>query len=154
MGIRIYLAGFDVFGSDAMFRAESLRTLCVELGLTAVFPAEMSLDPTGQISTELSGAIFQRDLTLMSECDIVAADLQPSGATAKLAGVTFELGFGYAHGKKLYGYGSSTATAQLSGKGGLPLNRLITVPATIVHGDIEQCVRRIHLDLASEIVAA
>jgi nucleoside 2-deoxyribosyltransferase len=168
----IYLAGFDVFYPDAVERAERMKALCEEAGFIGRFPADVSIDPTGLTPAELAAAIFERDSQLVRECDIVAANLHPFRGAEPDSGTCFELGLAYGLGKKLYGYApggtmaerisefhgpvSESADGRIADsdgftveKFGSPVNLMISVPATIVVGGLEDCLRRIQADEAA-----
>jgi nucleoside 2-deoxyribosyltransferase len=155
--VKIYLAGFDVFYPDAVARAEKMKELCAQYGFEGRFPADVSIDPTGLSPKELAAAIFQRDADLVRECDMVAA------------GTCFELGLAYGLGKPLYGYTPGGTMAErisqhhapvvttddgrtVDSNGmtvenfGSPINLMISVPSTIVHGGLEDCLERMRAD--------
>jgi nucleoside 2-deoxyribosyltransferase len=165
----IYLAGFDVFYPDAVARAEKMKELCAAYGFEGRFPADVSIDPTGLTPAELAAAIFRRDAQLVQECDIIAANLYPFRGAEPDSGTCFEMGLAYGLGKTLYGYAPAGTMAEriaehhapvvqtpdgrmVDSNGmtvenfGSPVNLMISVPATIVFGTLEDCLRRIRLD--------
>ncbi|WP_213813618.1 nucleoside 2-deoxyribosyltransferase [Glaciihabitans sp. dw_435] len=175
MSPRIYLAGPDVFYPDALERAAWMKGVCAEFGLTGVFPADVVIDPTGLSPEELAAAIFQRDVDLVQSCDIVAANLFPFRGAEPDSGTCFELGLGFALGKKLYGYThagtmadrvaehygpvDSSGARPVDSDGlhvenfGPPINLMISVPATMVYGSFEDCIRRIARDVTPAVIA-
>lgn len=168
---KIYLAGFDVFYPDALQRSEVMKAQCAELGLTGVFPADGAIDAAGLTPAELAGEIFRRDIQLIDQCDVVAANVNPFRGTEPDSGTCFELGYGYARGKALYAYTEGPVTmmerveqhygalsaavggAPLDPDGlhvenfGSPVNLMISVPATVVLGSLLLCLQRIRDDL-------
>jgi len=169
MPTRIYLAGFDVFYQDAADRAERMKALCAELGFVGVFPADISIDTTGLTPAGIAQAIFERDSQHVRDCDIVAANLYPFRGAEPDSGTVFELGLGYALGKQIYGYAPGGTMAErvaefhgpvttladgrtvdkngfLIENFGAPINLMISVPATIVYGTFEDCLRQIASD--------
>jgi len=167
----IYLAGFDVFYPDAVVRAEAMKELCASYGFIGRFPADVSIDPTGLTPAELAAAIFRRDAELVRECDIIAANLYPFRGAEPDSGTCFEMGLAYGLGKTLYGYAPAGTMAEritehhapvvqtpdgrmVDSLGmtvenfGSPVNLMISVPATIVFGTLEDCLRRIQADAA------
>ena len=167
--MKIYLAGFDVFYSDAVERAEAMKALCARYGFEGRFPADVSIDPTGLTPTELAAAIFRRDADLVRECDIVAANLYPFRGAEPDSGTCFEVGLAYGLGKALYGYTPAGTMAErisehhapvtttedgrtVDSTGmtvenfGSPINLMISVPSTIVFGTLEDCLKRIKAD--------
>jgi nucleoside 2-deoxyribosyltransferase len=167
----IYLAGFDVFYADARDRAERMKALCADYGFVGRFPADVSIDPTGLTPAEVASAIFRRDSDLVRECDIVAANLYPFRGAEPDSGTSFELGLAYALGKRLYGYAPGGTMAErvtehygpvttLDGRASDPnnmtvenfgssINLMLSVPAIIVDGTLEDCLRRIRADDAA-----
>jgi nucleoside 2-deoxyribosyltransferase len=171
--VKIYLAGFDVFYPDAVDRAAAMKRLCAQYGFIGRFPADVSIDPTGLSPAQLATAIFHRDADLVRECDIVAANLHPFRGAEPDSGTSFELGLAYGLGKALYGYapggtmaerisahhgpvvtGADGRTVDTDGMTvenfGSPINLMLSVPATIVVGGLEECLRQIAVDVAAD----
>jgi nucleoside 2-deoxyribosyltransferase len=170
---KVYLAGFDVFYPDATTRAAGMKRRCAAHGLEGLFPSDIAVDPTGLTSTELATEIFRRDVLLIDRCDIVAANVNAFRGPEPDSGTCFELGYGYAKGKALYAYTEGPPTmpervAALHGPVttsvdgvpldpaglhvedfGAPVNLMIAVPATVVLGTFDDCLRRIRADLDS-----
>lgn len=173
MALRIYLAGFDVFYSDAAARADAMKKLCTARGLEGVFPSDITIDRTGLTDAELARAIFDKDIKLIDQCDIIAANLNAFRGAEPDSGTSFEMGYGHAKGKLLYAYTDGPATmaervekhhglTSVDASGhpvdelgfslenfGSPLNLMLSVPATVVLGSFEDCVNRIASDLSA-----
>lgn len=167
---KIYLAGFEVFYPDAKERAIAMKAQCAALGLEGVFPADVDIDTTGLTVGEIKAAIFRRDVDLIDECDIVAANLNPFRGAEPDSGTCFEMGYGYARGKALYGYtGGPSSMAErvqlhvggttLNSNGepvdesglsienfGSPINLMLSYPAVMTLGSFEECLGRIAAD--------
>ncbi len=163
---KIYLAGPDVFHPRAREHAAALVELCSEYGFVGMFPADgPKVDPS-LTGLEWEAAVFQRDADMVRDCDIVAANLNPFRGAEPDSGTAFELGLGYALGKLLYGYtgefqtelervekykggtdpaGFDSDGMRITGAG--PINLMLSVPATMVYGSFEDCLRRIRSDL-------
>lgn len=168
---KVYLAGFDVFYPDAVARAAGMKRRCAAHGLEGLFPADIAIDATNLTPTELATQIFHRDVLLIDRCDIVAANVNAFRGPEPDSGTCFELGYGYAKGKALYAYTEGPPTmpervAVLHGpvttgadgvpldpaglhveNFGAPVNLMIAVPATVVLGTFDDCLRRIRADL-------
>lgn len=167
----VYLAGFDVFYPDATVRAAAMKDRCAAHGLRGLFPADNAIDTSGMTSEQLAAEIFRRDVELIDRCDIVAANVNAFRGPEPDSGTCFELGYAYARGKTLYAYTEGPPTmrervAALHGpvttgpdgtpldpaglhveNFGAPVNLMIAVPATVVLGTFDDCLRRIRDDL-------
>ncbi|WP_111765268.1 nucleoside 2-deoxyribosyltransferase [Nakamurella deserti] len=167
----VYLAGFDVFYPDAAARAAVMKQRCTAHGLQGLFPSDIAVDPTGLTPAEFATEIFRRDVLLIDRCDIVAANVNAFRGPEPDSGTCFELGYGYAKGKALYAYtegpptmpervaahhgpvSTGTDGTRLDPAGmhvedfGAPVNLMIAVPATLVLGTLDDCLRRIRADL-------
>lgn len=94
--MKIYLAGPDVFRSDALAWAESARTLLADHGHQALIPLDNDeTTPEG---------IFKANIALISEADIVLANLNPFRGCEPDSGTCFEVGCAIALGKRVIGY--------------------------------------------------
>lgn len=175
MAPKIYLAGFDVFYPDAKERAVAMKVQCAALGLEGVFPADVDIDPTGLTAAELQEAIFRRDVYLIDECDIIAANLNPFRGSEPDSGTCFEVGYGYAKGKALYGYtgGPSSMAERVDTLGGgssvdaagdtvdaagmtienfgSPINLMLSVPSAMTLGTFAECLEKIAADFGTAV---
>lgn len=157
--MKIYLAGPDVFRHDASMWAESARTICRHYGFEPLTPLDHD-----ESEPE---AIYQANLGLIKAAHIVAANLNPFRGAEPDSGTSFEVGVAHALGKPVYGYVAQKDTAALRVERfqgsparqlgtnlvdqngllienfGLPLNLMLSIPATIVQGGLEDCLKEI-----------
>lgn len=159
--MKIYLAGPDVFRPDVAEWAESARELCRRYGFEPLLPVD---HPEKQ-----PDKIFQANIDLIRKAQIVAANLDPFRGPEPDSGTAFELGYALALGKKVCGYvtrletlaqrvesaeSRSEAPAPYAGKltdrngltienFGLPCNLMLSIPAHIVEGGLEGCLKAI-----------
>lgn len=153
--MKLYLAGPDVFRPDALAWAESARDLCRRHGYEALTPIDH-----GETTPE---RIFQANLDLIRKAQIVVANLNPFRGSEPDSGTCFEIGYALALDKKVCGYIERTETLQarvnrLEGADparthdnqglaiedfGLPVNLMLAVPALIVTGGLEDCLRQL-----------
>jgi len=159
--MKIYLAGPDVFRPDVTEWAESARELCRRYGFEPLLPVD---HPETQ-----PDKIFQANIDLIRKAQIVAANLDPFRGPEPDSGTAFELGYALALGKKVCGYVTRLETlaqrvenaenrceppAPYAGnlidrKGltienfGLPCNLMLSIPAHIVEGGLEGCLKAI-----------
>lgn len=149
MGKKVYLAGFDVFRSDAQVYGASCKMLCAQYGLEGLYPLDNESDRAEDI--------FAGNLALIDRCDVIAARLDPFRGSEPDSGTSFELGYAYARGKRLYGYlADGRALREKLGEKDtmgfsvedfeFPVNLMLAVPAVLVSGDLEDCLRRIEED--------
>jgi nucleoside 2-deoxyribosyltransferase len=101
---RIYLAGFDVFRSDALSHGEFLKALCQARGAIGLYPLD------GQVPCDLAPLakaqwICRANLDAIRSADIVMANLNDfRGAGEPDSGTAFEVGFAAALGKPVWAY--------------------------------------------------
>lgn len=103
---KAYLAGPDVFLPNAADQAAAKVALCVAYGLTGIAPFNPALDlalPPGALWRR----IYEDDLRMMRDCDIIIANLTPFRGTSADAGTLVELGWFLGAGKPAYGYSNS-----------------------------------------------
>jgi nucleoside 2-deoxyribosyltransferase len=97
--MKIYLAGPDVFLSDAVAFGRRKVELCAKYGLTGLYPLDTEIDSA---AAGLSLRIFRGNEAMMIEADAIIANLTPfRGADA---GTVYELGFMAGRGKLCLGY--------------------------------------------------
>lgn len=155
--MKIYLAGPDVFRSDAQEFAEKSRALCRKYG----FEALTAMDhPESEAK-----AIYEANINLIRKAQIVVANLNPFRGAEPDSGTVFEVGYALALGKKVFGYVESDETTLdrvkrivgvQDGDGcpkdtggmaiedfGMTHNLMLSVPVTIVVGGLEDCLKAI-----------
>ncbi|WP_176060245.1 nucleoside 2-deoxyribosyltransferase [Paraburkholderia sp. BCC1876] len=156
---RIYLAGFDVFRTDAADYGRSLQRLCARFGFDATFPLD-SVAPTGLPRAELAAWIYRANIAAIGAADIVMANLADfRGAGEPDSGTAFEIGFATASGKDIWGYRdcatpllrhvptTMTGAGRVCERGflvedfGLPVNLMLACSSRIVTGGPEACLR-------------
>jgi nucleoside 2-deoxyribosyltransferase len=99
-GMKLYLAGPDVFLSDAVEIGRIKQELCRRHGFAGLFPLDDKIPSSGP----LSKAIFDGNIAMLNQADAVLANLTPFRGVSADVGTVFEVGYGYACGKKVYGY--------------------------------------------------
>ena len=155
---RIYLAGFDVFRSDASSHGEALKAMCQSRGTIGLYPLD------GEIPDELDHRgkaqwICHANMESIRSADIVMANLNDfRGAGEPDSGTSFEVGFAAALGKPVWAYTGENRTliervsirkegnASYCANGfvvedfGLNLNLMLACSARIVVGGPENCL--------------
>jgi nucleoside 2-deoxyribosyltransferase len=101
---RVYLAGFDVFRSDALSHGQHLKALCQARGMIGLYPLD------GQVPDELEPRakaqwICRANMDAIRSADVVLANLNDfRGAGEPDSGTAFEVGFAAALGKPIWAY--------------------------------------------------
>lgn len=157
--MKIYLAGPDVFRHDVNEWAGSVRELCRRYGFEPLLPVDHEETAPDRI--------FQANIDLIRKAQVVAANLDPFRGPEPDSGTAFELGFALALGKKIAGYVTRLETvaervtkANYGSKEppvagdllkdcrgmvvenfGLPCNLMLSIPAHIVEGGLEACLK-------------
>jgi nucleoside 2-deoxyribosyltransferase len=159
--MKIYLAGPDVFRPDVAEWADSARELCRRYGFEPLLPVDHQETQPDKI--------FQSNIDLIRKAQIVAANLDPFRGPEPDSGTAFELGYALALGKKVCGYVTHLETLlqrvesaenrseppapygnKLTDRSGLmiedfglPCNLMLSIPANIVGGGLEGCLKAI-----------
>jgi nucleoside 2-deoxyribosyltransferase len=106
-GMKVYLAGPDVFLPDPIGMAERKRAICAAHGLTGIFPVDNHPDHPGGGEVPLWLHIYRRNEAHMRGADAVIANLTPFRGPSADPGTVYELGFMRALGKRLAGYSNA-----------------------------------------------
>ena len=147
--MKIYIAGPDVFRPDAVANGVRCKAICAEYGMEGLYPFDNDADT--------AEAIFTGNCALIDQCDVVCANMNPFRGDEPDSGTCFELGYGYAKGKKLYVYlddvrpmreklGEVDASGCTVENFNMPINLMMGIPAIVVAGDFRTCVARIAED--------
>ena len=94
--MKIYLAGPDVFRTDALSWAEDARTLLAQHGHQALIPLDND-------ETRAEG-IFKANIDQIMHADVLIANLNPFRGAEPDSGTCFEVGCAIALGKRVIGY--------------------------------------------------
>ncbi len=104
--MKIYLAGPDVFLSDAVAVGRRKAELCARHGLTGLYPLDNAADlPEKDASVQ----IFRGNEAMMTEADAIIANLTPFRGPGADAGTVYELGYMAGRGKLCLGYSNDPA---------------------------------------------
>ncbi|GAK41675.1 hypothetical protein TCA2_4166 [Paenibacillus sp. TCA20] len=165
--LRVYMAGFEVFRTDASELGQHMKALCAEYGFEGIFPLDKDIKPQ-PTRHETAAAIFEGNVRLIEKCDIIIANLNPFRGQEPDSGTVFECGLGYGLGKKLYAHvldartmGEKLAPATDPATGlyedgmtienfNLPTNLMLGIPVTIVEGTLEDALKRLRTELGMD----
>jgi len=103
--LKIYLAGPDVFETDAIEQGKRLKSLCLEYGFEGLFPLDNEITGDGT-SYDIAKTIREANVKLIESCDIVMANLNPFRGLEPDSGTVYEVGYAAALGKEVYAYAS------------------------------------------------
>lgn len=147
MSLKIYIAGPDVFSSDAVEIGKKYKALCEKLGFEGLYP----LDNVCSTSKEIAEGNFG----LIDKCDVVIANMNPFRGKEPDSGTCCEVGYAIAKGKKVICYMSDTrpmvakyGTVDKNGMSvenfGHPLNLMIAEKADIIEGGFETAIYQLY----------
>jgi len=101
--LKIYIAGFDVFKSDSLEIGKKYKELCESYGYIGLYPMDNEVN-FSKPKKEVAKEIFLANKKMIDSCDIVIANLNPFRGKEADSGTVWECGYGFAKGKKVYGY--------------------------------------------------
>ena len=109
---KIYLAGPDVFRAEKQVQevSKALKEISARYDQTAHFPLDSDMSPEGgdYKSQKFSYQIFSANVDLMDKSDVIIANIQPFRGPQMDDGTAFEVGYGYAKKKIIYGYSKTS----------------------------------------------
>jgi nucleoside 2-deoxyribosyltransferase len=103
--MKVYLAGPDVFHSDAKERMYEMKADLKKVGLKGLSPLDNEIK-TGYMDSPavVSIAIYQGNINQLDEADIVIANIEPFRGPNMDPGTAFEIGYAVAKGLAVYAY--------------------------------------------------
>ena len=117
---RVYLAGFDVFRSDAVEHGRELKALCEAHGLEGLYPFDNEVTQ-GLPPQETAALICNANIAMIRGCDAVLANLNVFRGAEPDSGTAFEVGMAVALAKPVWAYfddlGSLREQIQHDGEG-------------------------------------
>jgi nucleoside 2-deoxyribosyltransferase len=174
--VRLYLAGPEVFRPNGAEVAARMRATCRALGLEPISPLDAGKKPAAGspvAERSLAEVIFDDNIAMIERADAVVANMNHFRGPDPDAGTSFELGYGYARGKRCYVYSEDGATAVervdrffggvvhredgtpvdrdgliVENFGG-PFNLMLTASSTVVLGSFADAISRVAADVAT-----
>lgn len=107
--LKIYLAGPDVFDTDAVEKGEELKALCGQYGFEGHFPLDNIIDIDAS-PYAVAKAIREANIRLLESSDIIMANLNPFRGFEPDSGTVYEVGYAAALQKMVFGYASDRRT--------------------------------------------
>jgi nucleoside 2-deoxyribosyltransferase len=106
MTVTAYLAGPDVFLPNAAAQAATKVEICRRSGLRGLPPLNDDAD-TAASELEAWQAIYEKDIAMMEESDIIIANLTPFAGASADSGTLIEVGWFLGKGKPIFGYSNT-----------------------------------------------
>jgi len=100
---KIYIAGPDVFEKESIKIGKELTALCSKYGFIGLYPMDNVVD-FSQSKHNIASDIFKANVKMIQDADIIIANLNSFRGKESDSGTVWECGYGYALGKKVYGY--------------------------------------------------
>jgi nucleoside 2-deoxyribosyltransferase len=104
----VYLAGPDVFLSNAAAIGAQKKQLCLAYGFEGLFPLDSELEGPSQSVTS-AREIYRGNVALMQAADFTIVNLTPFRGPSADVGTAFELGMIAGMGKPALGYTNDSA---------------------------------------------
>lgn len=153
MSLNIYLAGFDVFRTDAVAHGAWLKQCCAARGMQGWYPIDHQL-PAGLVASDAAGHIYRHNVRMIRECSAVLANLNVFRGLEPDSGTAFEVGMAVALGKPVWAYfdpvvdlrelvGSATEGFWVEDFG-LPRNLMLACSWTGCSATAEQAIADLH----------
>src|SRR5215468_5667335 len=101
--LKAYLAGPEVFLSDAVAIGKSKKRLCAEFGFKGLFPFDNEVDPD-RLNTRTDLLIYRANVAMMRDADLGILNLTPFRGPSADVGTVFELGMLTGMGKPVFAY--------------------------------------------------
>jgi nucleoside 2-deoxyribosyltransferase len=101
---KIYLAGPDVFLSNAIEIGQKKKDLCKKYGFEGRFPLDNEIDPCCSTPYETGLKISQINEELIRECNLVIANITPFRGPSADIGTIFEIGLAKGSGLQIFAY--------------------------------------------------
>lgn len=96
-----------MFLPEALSVLQERKSLCSSYGFHAVSPFDSDIPNDSERNQDLARKIFFGNLELIRKSDIVLANCNPFRGPLVDDGTAFEIGYAFALGKTIYGYGKS-----------------------------------------------
>jgi nucleoside 2-deoxyribosyltransferase len=102
-----YLAGPDVFLPNAVAHAATKVEICRRWGLRGLPPLNEDAE-TVATEQEAWRTIYEKDVAMMEQSDIIIANLTPFAGASADSGTLIEVGWFLGRGKPIFGYSNSS----------------------------------------------
>ncbi len=135
--LRAYLAGPDVFFSNAGEIGQEKKRICTKYNIDGVYPLDAAFDLEGLQPAEQGYRCFDAMVALMHSCDLAIANLTPFREPSMDVGTAVEIGFMHGLKKPVFGYTNvSENFAERLGEDGFFVESFDLVDNLMVEGPI------------------
>ncbi len=170
---KVYIAGPECFMPNSQQLARDAVALCDRMGFegwSPVLPVEGAPAVCGDTPQQRAASICKKNMWLIENCDLIIANCNNWRGEEPDGGTCFELGYGYMLGKKLYCFLDDIRPCVDKYKGkkimcddGVyrdeqnrffesgPLNLMLSAPATVVGGALEDALKVAAKDFSTEV---
>lgn len=100
--MKLYLAGPDVFRSDAVSWGEHMTLMCKGMGWEGLYPMDNKVDKESHLPPSFQ--IFTGDVAMMEKADVIVANISPFRGPGMDPGTAMEIGYCFAKGKQVFLY--------------------------------------------------
>jgi nucleoside 2-deoxyribosyltransferase len=104
----VYLAGPEVFLSNAIEIGERKKALCATYGFKGVFPVDAELDVRNLSPREAARRISTENENKIRKCDLLIANITPFRGPSADVGTAYEMGFARGFGLRVCAYTNTT----------------------------------------------
>lgn len=104
MRLKIYLAGPEVFLSDADEIGKRKKKLCAAYGFEGIFPADLDPALKNMNPKDAAFVISRKNEDSIRKCDVLIANITPFRGPSADVGTAFEMGFARGLGKIVCAY--------------------------------------------------
>lgn len=103
---KIYLAGPDVFRKNAIKSLSELKRVAKRYGHEGLAPLDniLEIEEDQKFTPKHATMIFDANVQLIEDCDVIIANIEPFRGPSVDDGTAWEIGYGFAKNKIIYGY--------------------------------------------------
>ncbi len=102
--MQVYLAGPEVFLSNAIEIGHNKKQICQKYGLSGVFPLDKKIDLAGLSPQQVGFKLYEANKQTMESCQALIANMTPFRGPSADVGTAFEMGFMCGLGRPVFAY--------------------------------------------------
>ncbi|HFU76587.1 MAG TPA: nucleoside 2-deoxyribosyltransferase [Arcobacter sp.] len=106
---KIYIAGFDVFLTNAQEDLDIKKRLCEDYSFEGLIPFDANVDFT-QSNDKIRKDIYEENIKMIQESDIIIANMNNFRHNEVDSGTVFEIGYAVALNKEVFIYSKDNRT--------------------------------------------
>lgn len=111
--MKVYVAGPDVFRTDASAYADKVRKILSDNGLTPLLPIDNDVEDWRKHPSLIAMEIYAKNVAMIDQADAVIANIEPFRGPHMDPGTAFEIGYAVARGKRVYCYSPHAKTVMV-----------------------------------------